>query len=79
MTILEISAIKKIIEGSNTLTSAWGCGPVKIVVNKAINNPSHYSANIECPTGYYAIYLANILALVCSHLPHVIENKITIE
>lgn len=79
MTKEEISAIKKIIEGSNTLTSAWGCGPTTIVVNKAIENPGNYSATIECPTSFLAIYIVGFLAILSSHLPRVIDNKISIE
>ena len=76
MTYEEILAIKKIVEGCNTLTSAWDCGPVKMNINYSAE---HWSAIIICPTNYYAIYIASFLALVCSHLPCVNENKITFE
>lgn len=79
MTSLEISAIKKIVEGSNTLTEAWGCGPVKIDIKEEITDQGPYNVTIECPTGYYAIYLANFLALVCTQFPRVNDKTITIK
>lgn len=75
----EMTAIKQIIKASNTLTAAWGCGPAAIVVKHSILNPGNYGVTIECPTSYYAIYVAGFLSLVSSHLPRVNENKITIE
>lgn len=71
----EMLAIKKLVSAVNTLTSAWYCEPLNVVVDRRNGD---YSVTIECPACSYAIYIASFLSNVGLPYPRVNGKKVFI-